>query len=231
MFVNLLREKSKVDLRLEVEDFFSKKSKPFPDTWKWNFDNEGKVYFIESKSNRKRYGKLLNCECCEREICVRVNSEHKTCSKKCFSLLSQKDKVKLSCANCSKEVLRAQKDLGKSRSGLFFCNRKCKESSQMIGGLKEIQPDHYKDGASSYSDRAFRFYGTKCKDCNINFKPLLAVHHIDGDRSNGNMKNLEVLCNNHHMMRHMVYNTKNNEWVLNLKYLTPRDLLEDLLKK
>jgi hypothetical protein len=229
MFVNLLKEKSKTDLRLEIEASFKQNSKPFPDTWSWSFDEKGKVYFIESRSNRKRYGKLVHCECCEREICVRANSEHKTCSKKCFALLSQKDKVKLNCANCSKEVFKAQKNLSNSKSGLYFCDRKCKEDAQKIGGIEAIQPDHYGDGSSQYSQKAFNFYGEKCCDCGLSFKPLLEVHHIDGDRANADIDNLEVVCKNHHLLRHLRLVSDSNEWVLDFRKLTPREKLKILI--
>lgn len=66
-------------------------------------------------------------------------------------------------------------------------------------------------------------------DCEFTFKPLLMVHHIDGDRNNANINNLEIVCANHHMMRHMFFNTDIKLWCYDTKSLTPRDKLKEIL--
>jgi hypothetical protein len=230
MFTELIsQEKSSLDLQSEVESVISSSGGSIPDTWKWFTDSEGRIYFLEKNSNRKRYGKLINCECCQRQICVRVNSTHKTCSQTCSATLTQAEKLKLNCGMCKKDIYRKQSKLSVSKSRLYFCDRKCKEQAQQIGGLKEIQPDHYGEGTSRYADRAFKMYGVKCVDCNISFKPMLSVYHIDGNRENGAIENLEVVCNNHHLLRHMVFDEIKNNWLLNYKFLTPRNKLKEIM--
>jgi len=78
---------------------------------------------------------------------------------------------------------------------LFFCNRECKDSAQGIDGIKEIQPLHYKDGCGSYRARALKKYGVYCTKCGYDeYEEMLDVDHIDSDRSNNKIKNLQVLC-------------------------------------
>ena len=94
--------------------------------------------------------------------------------------------------------------MAKSKSGILFCSRKCKDAGQMIeNGLKEIWHGKHKDGRYAYRQRAIKFYGPKCAECNFSFETLLTVHHRDRNRANGSIKNLIVLCPNHHALRHV----------------------------
>lgn len=90
----------------------------------------------------------------------------------------------------------------KSKSGLYFCNKKCKDEAQSIGGIVDIQPSHYKNGA-------YAKYGEKKKDiqscerCGYNLHPeILQVHHSDRNRFNNKIENLEKLCPNCHLWEH-----------------------------
>lgn len=104
--------------------------------------------------------------------------------------------VTLSCYHCKKEILRSPSKAKRSKSGLFFCDRECKESAQSaVGGVKEIQPPHYTNGLTNYRKRALAHYGSVCAVCKYSEKSvMLDVHHRDSDRSNNALDNLEVLC-------------------------------------
>lgn len=195
---------------------------------KWFKDENDKIFFIENKTGRKRFGRLINCENCNEEVCVRIKDTKKYCGRVCAQKARRVERLKLNCASCNKEFFRTEKRLQLSKKGFNFCDRKCKEKAQQIGGIEEIQPSHYGDGTPTYAERAFRFYGEKCTDCEVTFKPLLEVHHIDGNRDNGSIDNLEVVCKNHHLLRHLKYNKKDNNWTLSFKSLTPREKLKDL---
>lgn len=64
----------------------------------------------------------------------------------------------------------------------------------------------------------------------------MAVHHIDGNRSNNDVSNLEFLCLNHHAIRHLkLKEIKDGEelgeeekYVMDTKFLTPREKLKEI---
>jgi len=62
-----------------------------------------------------------------------------------------------------------------------------------------------------------------CEGCGEDERFLLIVHHIDGNRNNNSENNLEIVCSNCHMKRHL--KKVNGKWMFNTKYLTPREKL------
>jgi hypothetical protein len=115
------------------------------------------------------------------------------------------------CAGCGTKFYKNHSKQGKSKSGLFFCTRKCKDISQRIGGLKEIQPKHYKEGVAAYRDIARRNTSHVCTICGYNEIPqILEVHHKDNNRQNNDKSNLEFLCPTCHATHHFM--TKTGKW-------------------
>jgi hypothetical protein len=49
--------------------------------------------------------------------------------------------MKVNCAHCGNELERKSSRVKKSKTGLFFCDRTCKQAEQRIGG--KLQPEHY----------------------------------------------------------------------------------------
>lgn len=75
-----------------------------------------------------------------------------------------------------------------------FCSRKCKEEAQTID-VGMIMLPHYGTGQARYRARAFKKYGKKCKKCSYSKEPrMLDVDHIDSNRENNQIDNLQVLC-------------------------------------
>jgi hypothetical protein len=218
------------ELKRKAEDFYRKNNQSLPPTWTWEENQKGNFY-IENNTGKKRYGKIHSCKICTRNFLIRNDWIGSVfyCSKFCSSQ-SREEKIQLNCAWCKKDIQKTKSRMNNSKHGFHFCGRICKEEAQKIGGIEEIQPSHYQDGSKAYSERAFKHYGYKCVDCNVTMKAFLQVHHIDSNRDNGALDNLEVVCNMHHMLRHMRYKKKTNEWVVDFKYLTPRDKLDELRK-
>jgi 5-methylcytosine-specific restriction endonuclease McrA len=144
--------------------------------------------------NRKLYKGF--CKICNAEFYKPQHVNKTTCSIKCSGELKQKEKVEITCANCKSNFKRKKSSLTNSKSGLFFCTRKCKDYAQSLkGGIKEIQPEHYKSGLSSYRIRAFREYASKCAFCSYTKdEKMLEVDHIDSNRENNDINNLQILC-------------------------------------
>lgn len=110
---------------------------------------------------------------------------------------AQQHQIQVSCALCGKDFTVTPSRKNKSKSGFHFCSRTCKDRAQHHDGIQAIHPSHYNDptGSRYYRKRALREKGKGCERCDYNeVEQMLDVHHIDGDRSNNKMKNLEVLC-------------------------------------
>jgi hypothetical protein len=132
----------------------------------------------------------------------------KFCSLKCSAIHHGANRVKpkpnVKCAFCDKEFYKNKSKQSISRSGLYFCCRKHKDSAQRIGGIEEIQPDHYGKGESSYRQIALREMPNLCNRCGYNkFIQVLVVHHKDHNRENNDLSNLEVLCPTCHWEHHL----------------------------
>lgn len=87
--------------------------------------------------------KEVVCLICNNHFNKKSNKDVKYCSKDCY-YKSRQSKALVKCAACEKEFYKKPSSLKQSKSGLFFCTRKCKDKSQRIGGIEEIMPDHYK---------------------------------------------------------------------------------------
>jgi hypothetical protein len=153
--------------------------------------------------NRTRV--FVDVEC---EVCGTIFKRQKrflkahTCSARCVKL-AKGERIIVQCAHCGKDIEKPQSRLDKSRSGLLFCNRECKELGQQY--LKEIQPHHYGTASpeTGYRTKAFKHYPHECQLCGYKEnKAALVVHHIDHDRSNDDIDNLIILCANCHAITH-----------------------------
>jgi 5-methylcytosine-specific restriction endonuclease McrA len=82
-------------------------------------------------------------------------------------------------------------------------------------GIYEVRKskgaEHYMwNGGISFDYRLFALnhYGKKCRKCNYDkYEQILHVHHIDLDRTNHDIKNLDVLCVRCHWEEHLVTQT------------------------
>lgn len=156
---------------------------------------------MEQKKSVEYDGKLrtlflVPCQTCGKEVWIPkfAVGRRKYCSVGCKSENS-KNRVTVECAQCGKPVVKVASRT--SRSGLFFCDRKCKEQAQKIGGLTAIHPAHYtEEGCSDhYRVVARRTYKAECVSCGYaEQKKMLDVDHIDGNHSNNAVDNLQILC-------------------------------------
>lgn len=121
----------------------------------------------------------------------------KYCCTTCAQLASRK-RVAIHCDWCGKKFEVPIGKLKRSKKGLHFCSRSCKDLAQRIGGLNKLHPPHYGTGTgegTNYREQAFRIYGARCSSCGYSEDPrMLDVHHVDSDRTNNNLRNWQVLC-------------------------------------
>lgn len=198
-----------------------------------NYEYRGDVLYF-NESGRWRKGELSNCKFCHATFAKRIGHPKKYCSKECAHIANQNRKL-LSCDSCGKKFYRTQSKLKKSKSGLYFCSRNCKEKIQSLTSTHPkadlIRPPHFNSGCgeSHYNILCKRTKKWECEDCGCSKSYMLCVHHIDGDRKNNPIdgSNWEVLCRNCHCKRH-VYLNEEGEYVFWTQKLTPRELIPSL---
>lgn len=131
----------------------------------------------------------------------RLLNEYGTCSGQCTSVVKG-NSIFTTCAHCNTFIFKSKSKADKSKSGLLFCSRECKDLAQTY--ISEIQPEHYGkgSGSASYREKAFRYYKNVCSMCGYSNKNALEVHHKDKNRDNNSIDNLEILCANCHTLTH-----------------------------
>ena len=134
----------------------------------------------------------------------------KYCSHSCQAKFTQTKGQFFKCGICKKEVWRMPKEQKKSKSGLFFCSKKCSMSWKNSTVLSRENHPNWGGGLATYRDYMIRKGGEKvCSRCGINDFRVLAVHHIDHDRNNNSLQNLLWLCRNCHCLEHLKDADKN----------------------
>lgn len=149
---------------------------------------------------KMREGAYIFCLNCNKKFICRKDmvKRRKFCSTKCRSELKSKEHSKiLYCAFCKKKIKRVLSKI-RSKSKLYFCCRKCKDSAQNLDN-KILIISCYKNGIYSYRKR-IKF---KCIRCGYDeFATSIIAHHKDGNRKNNKRNNLISLCSNCHTALH-----------------------------
>ena len=175
-----------------------------------------------------RRGTVVKCLKCNNDFIRNLSGsgkDKKFCNLKCRLDYSR---VMLQCSKCGKEFERIKSKAKNSKSGLYFCSKKCLDTSKRLeNGL--LKPKHYKGGRYNYIEIAFRNRKPECVDCKLCFRPSLVVHHKDHNRKNNSLENLEIVCRTHHKLRHIKLNGESR--IVDYKRgLTPREKLPEILK-
>lgn len=161
------------------------------------------IWYIE-KNGRRRRAIAKVCDFCGKEYHTRKRSEERSqvyCSVKCRSEASR-NREQVVCAKCGSEFDIKKSAKQCSRSGLYFCSRKCKDESQRLGGIAEIMPPHYGTAERAARETYLRIYleshGVEklvCERCGYaEFECGIDIHHLDGNHSNNEPNNLSALC-------------------------------------
>lgn len=125
----------------------------------------------------------------------------KFCSKDC----QWKDQLKgryVKCFTCDKEIYKAPKALNGSKSGKYFCNKRCQTLWRNQVYVEE-KSYNWKNGEKAYR-QILKRSGREmiCFKCKLDDNRVLAVHHQDHNRKNNVLSNLIWLCYNCHFLVH-----------------------------
>lgn len=183
--------------------------------------------FLIDPNGSRRKATRADCEFCKQSFLRRLNGKQRFCSKVCKDKASERSVI-LICRQCNVEFKRKAHWLQSSRHGVYFCSRQCKDRAQRLdSNCAEIRPSHYGTGNSLWWYQATELkLGATCVGCIEKRQYLLLVHHIDGNRTNNETTNLEIVCGNCHIIRHLEW--INDAWRYNTKALTQRDKIKEL---
>ena len=149
---------------------------------------------------------IKKCEICNQEFTTKpsyvAKGQGRFCSVKCRGLSLRKGQ-EIQCFLCDKKAYKSKINLGRSKSGKFFCSKSCqtKWRNEEFRGSKHA---NWKGGRYSYQSVLLRNNIPKiCKLCGTKDKRVMATHHIDRDKYNNKVENLVWLCHNcHHLVHH-----------------------------
>jgi predicted nucleic acid-binding Zn ribbon protein len=142
------------------------------------------------------YKRKPNTKCivCKKYIYKRpsqITSGRVFCSMKCYGINCRKETP---CVICGKPIL----------SGLNkkTCSRACSNKNRIGIKYKENNTRDVVRSQRALKLRLFKERGVKCQKCGYSKYNILQVHHIDKNRQNNSLKNLELLCPNCHYEKH-----------------------------
>ena len=145
------------------------------------------------------------CKLCQKEFYAKpswIKKGHGIyCSATCHHTDSRTGTI-VTCHICQKETYKTPKALKGSKSGKFFCTKSCQTIWRNTEFMETIHPN-WKGGRSTYRRLMLNSdIVKKCTLCGVSDIRILAVHHIDEDRSNNTLENFAWLCHNCHHLVH-----------------------------
>ena len=148
---------------------------------------------------------VVQCKICFKDFYIKPSHQilgwGKYCSIYCRSK-AQFNGRNVKCFVCNKEIYRSDEQLRSSKSGKYFCNKKCQtlwRNSIYI----EDRGSNWINGSCSYRKMMQRRdLIDSCVLCKVSDKRVLVIHHRDHDRKNNNISNLVCVCLNCHFLIH-----------------------------
>lgn len=180
------------------------------------------VYDTRFLTPRDKFEEILNCSIEEKLIQNKPKSNIKRSS------------IEFKCIVCEEKVYRSNHDIKVSKSGIFCCSLECKHIAQRgklnVNGIDKIA--HLVVHGNSRYNYIKNDHNAQCNDCELAYSPWLVVHHKDSNRGNGSSDNLEVLCFNHHAVRHMSIDVHGNFFFTPFTLSSPETIkaVNDLIK-
>src|SRR4051812_70836 len=103
-------------------------------------------------------------------------------------------KIEIYCDHCHYLFKIPESKYLTNKSGLHFCSRECKSEASSLGNPLTNALSINATGAS-YRSHALRVQDNRCNTCGYSKDiRMLDIDHIDSDRQNNSIENLQVLC-------------------------------------
>lgn len=150
-------------------------------------------------------GKTLNCNTCGQEFTTRyVGREVKFCSHACYGISRRKPKIEVECGRCDKsflvfpgEIARAKR-LGRQK---VYCSRSCRardrrRSFNSYAHLR-LSDDHSYRAMATANGLILEHRLAMAQHIGRLLLPHEDVHHLNGNRSDNRIENLELWTRSH----------------------------------
>lgn len=138
-------------------------------------------------------------------ICEKCNSAFQTtsqnikrgygkfCSSNCRG---SRAKEEFTCSFCSKNFISTKSRKNKTKTNHLFCSNDCKyKAASSLTSTYSTGPAPKEIGLSTYRNRALIMLKNECVRCGYHeHVELLDVDHIDSNRQNNDISNLQILC-------------------------------------
>ena len=144
------------------------------------------------------------CKACKSEFITTAQNIKRGngnfCSTKCrYSSF----KESYECSFCKIIFVSTKARKEKSKTSNHFCSNPCKyKAASSLDNAYMTGPKIKSIGDTTYRNRAFNFLDKKCSCCNYSeYLEILDVNHIDGNRRNNDIVNLQILCVKCHALK------------------------------
>jgi len=136
------------------------------------------------------------CTICLKDIYKRPSQIERSngrifCSNACYGISCRKE---IPCLVCGKLIL--------SGINTKTCSRGCANKHRTGIQYKINSPRDKVKSQKALKVRLLETRGKVCERCKYDKYEILQVHHIDRNRSNNNLSNLELICPNCHYEEH-----------------------------
>ena len=140
----------------------------------------------------------VNCRICgeptyKRLVEIRRNNGNVYCSQGCFGISCRKEKP---CIVCGTLILAGLNNK--------TCSRSCANRHRAGIQYKINRPRDKVKNYQRLKVRLLKLRGNECKKCGYDKYEILQVHHIDRNRENNEIDNLELICPNCHAEEHFL---------------------------
>jgi hypothetical protein len=140
---------------------------------------------------------MKTCDLCKKQY---ISRNKKFCSKICLlksngkkSGGKNKNRIQLFCIRCKSEYEVTKSRVEKSK----YCSIEChnRSNSENIDRKADKNP-RWKGGIQTYRSKAWKHFDKKCSICKC--EENLEIHHINGNRYDNRIENLQPVCRKCH---------------------------------
>lgn len=139
--------------------------------------------------------------------CPIIHKRRKTCSTKCYDKY-RGSRIVGQCEWCGQDVHGRQ--FGKKKE-IYFCSKQCSGKHKRWN----TEPETYQK--KKIWNNIKNNKEIECELCHLDDIDVLTVHHMDGDRKNNDLSNLQLLCYNCHFKIHHNGSKNLEEYISELK--------------